>query len=76
MEKHGFQFPLLCDERHDMLKAYGAWGPKKLAGRAYEGITRTTYLINEDGTIHKVYQRAKPDGHARQLRVVVPCPAD
>ena len=50
-----------------MLKAYGVWGPKQLAGRQYEGIHRVTYLINADGTIHKVYPKVKPAGHARQV---------
>lgn len=58
---------MLCDESHEMLTAYGVWGPKKLAGREYEGIYRTTYLINEDGTIHKVYPKVKPADHAREI---------
>jgi len=67
VEKYSFPFPLLCDESHDMLIAYGAWGPKKLYGREYEGISRLTYLIAEDGTIHKVYPKVKPAIHARQI---------
>ncbi len=67
MEKHSFPYPMLCDESHDMLKAYGAWGPKKLAGRSYEGIYRMTYLINADGTIHKVYPKVKPPAHAAEI---------
>ncbi len=58
---------MLCDEIHDMLRAYGVWGPKKMAGRKYEGISRVTYLISEDGTIFKVYPKVKPPGHARQV---------
>ncbi len=66
-EKHGFPYPLLCDESHEMLKAYGAWGPKKMAGREYEGLYRSTYLINADGTIFKAYPKVKPPGHAQQV---------
>ncbi len=50
-----------------MLKAYGAWGPKKLAGREYEGIYRITYLINADGSIAKVYPKVKPAEHAVEI---------
>ncbi len=50
-----------------MLKAYGAWGPKKMAGREYEGIYRITYLINPDGTIHKAYPKVKPPEHAAEI---------
>jgi len=58
---------MLCDEGHAMLKAYGAWGPKKMAGREYEGIYRITYLINADGSIEKVYPKVKPPEHAQQI---------
>ena len=51
---------MLCDEQHDMLKAYGVWGSQKTAGRVYEGIHRVTYLIKEYGTIHKVYPKHFP----------------
>lgn len=47
-----------------MLKAYGVWGMKRMAGRQFEGINRVTYLINPDGTIHKVYPKVVPRGHA------------
>ncbi len=50
-----------------MLKAYGAWGPKKMAGREYIGITRITYLIDEAGTIFKVYPKVKPPEHAARI---------
>lgn len=58
---------MLCDESHDMLTAYGVWGPKKFMGREYEGTNRTTYLINKDGTIYKVYPKVKPAEHAREV---------
>lgn len=58
---------MLCDESHEMLTAYGAWGPKKMMGREYEGTSRITYLINEDGTIYKVYPKVKPAGHAQEI---------
>ena len=60
----------MCDETHGMLKAYGVWGPQKMAGREYEDIHRVTYLIKEYGTIHKVYPRVKPDGYAGEILAV------
>lgn len=50
-----------------MLKAYGSWGPKKMAGHEYQGIYRITYLIDENGAIFKAYPKVKPPGHALQI---------
>ena len=66
-EKQGFQYPLLCDESHDMLKSYEVWVKKKFMGREYMGITRLTYVINENGIIEKVYEKVKPISHAKDL---------
>ena len=66
-EKQGFQYPLLCDESHNMLQSYGVWGKKKFMGREYMGITRLTYVINENGIIEKVYEKVKPISHAKDL---------
>ncbi len=65
--RYGFPYPLLCDESHDMLTAYGAWGPKTLYGRKYEGITRMSYLIDEAGKVVKVYHKVKPPEHPAQV---------
>jgi len=67
VEKNGFQFPLLCDETHETLKAYHAWGPKKLYGREYEGIRRISYLIDEEGTIIKSWPKVKTKTHAEEV---------
>ena len=66
-EKQGFQYPMLCDEQKDVLKAYDAWGPKKLYGREYEGIYRISYLIDEDGKILKGYEKVKTKSHAQDV---------
>ncbi len=50
-----------------MLKAYGAWGPKKMAGRESEGSYRITYRIAENGAIFQAYPKVKPPGHAQQI---------
>ena len=67
VEKYGFPYPLLCDVDREVLKAYGVWGLKKMIGREYKGITRTTYLIDAQGAIFKVYAKVKPPGHARAI---------
>ena len=62
-EKYNLPFGLLADENKEVIKAYGAWGIKKLYGKEYEGILRTTYVINEKGKIEKV----KTKDHAAQI---------
>lgn len=54
IEKHKLPFTLLTDEDHKLINAYGVWGPKKLYGRDYMGLYRTTFVINEKGVIEKV----------------------
>ena len=66
-EKQEFQYPLLCDEEKNILKAYHAWGIKKLYGREYEGIKRISYLIDEDGKILKAYEKVKTKSHAQDV---------
>jgi len=66
-EKQGFQYPLLCDEKKDVLKDYHAWGIKKMYGREYEGIKRISYLIDEDGKILKAYEKVKTKSHAKDV---------
>ena len=65
--KHRFQFPLLSDESHEMLIAYGVWGKKKFMGREYMGISRATYIIDENGVIEKVYEKVKTTSHAKDI---------
>ena len=66
-DKQGFQYSLLCDEDHGMLKAYGAWGKKKFMGREYMGISRITYIIDEQGNIEEVYEKVKTVSHAKDI---------
>ena len=63
-EKKNFPYFLLSDESHDMLKAYGVWGKKKFMGREYMGISRVTYIIDENGVIEKVYEKVSVTSHA------------
>jgi len=64
VEKYGLTFPLLADEDKSVVNTYGVWGKKKFMGREYDGIFRTSFLIDPDGKIAKVYESVKADTHA------------
>lgn len=66
-EKYRLPFPLLTDEDHAVAAAYGAWGKKSMYGRTYEGILRSTFIIEPDGTLSAVFRRVKPKGHAAEI---------
>ena len=66
-DKQNFQFPLLSDESHQMLEAYRVWGKKKFMGREYMGISRVTYIIDENGMIEKVYEKVRTISHAKDI---------
>jgi peroxiredoxin Q/BCP len=65
--KHQLSIPLISDEKHEMLEAYGAWGEKSMYGRTFLGILRTTVLIGADGTIAKIWRNVRVDGHADEV---------
>lgn len=66
-EKYNLPFPLIADTEKEVLKAYGAWGEKKMYGKAYEGIIRKTFVIDEKGTIERVIDTVKTKDHAAQI---------
>ena len=66
-EKNSLPFPLLADENHDILNAFGVWGPKKFMGKEYDGIHRTTFVIDENGIIEEVISDVKTKAHAAQI---------
>lgn len=66
-EKYNLPFPLIADVNMEVIKAYDAWGTKKMYGKEYEGIMRTTYVIDENGTIEKVFPKVKTKDHAAQI---------
>ena len=68
-DKHRLSVPLVSDEKHEMLEAYGAWGEKSMYGRTFQGILRTTVLIGADGRIIKIWRNVKVDGHAEEVLV-------
>lgn len=65
--KYKFQYPLLADEDKKVINAFGVWGPKKFMGREYDGIHRTTFIINEEGTIEQVISKVKTKEHTSQI---------
>lgn len=67
ISKHELPFNLLVDTDKETLKAYGAWGLKKMYGKEYEGVLRTTYIIDENGVIEKVIKKVKTKDHAQQI---------
>lgn len=66
-EKFSLPFTLLADEMHEVCQAYGVWGPKKFMGKEYEGVYRTTFLIDAGGQILKVFENVKPEGHSKEV---------
>ena len=66
-EKYKFPFPLLADENHVAIKAFGVWGPKKFMGKEFDGIHRTTFVIDETGNIVRVIKKVRTKDHAAQI---------
>lgn len=62
-ERDELNFTLLSDEDHKTAEAFGVWGPKKFMGKEYDGIHRISFLINQDGTIAKVFDKFKTKEH-------------
>ncbi|MGA3012921.1 MAG: thioredoxin-dependent thiol peroxidase [Bacteroidales bacterium] len=67
IEKYVLPFPLIPDKDKSILKAYGAWGKKKLYGREYDGILRTTYVISEKGFIERIFSKVDTKKHTEQI---------
>ena len=65
--KFDFQYPLLADTDKSVIQAFGVWGPKKFMGKQYDGIHRTTFVINENGLIENVISDVKTKVHATQI---------
>ena len=65
--KYGFPYDLLADEDLSVINAFGVWGPKKFMGKEYDGIHRTTFVIDEKGVIENVIDKVKTKEHASQI---------
>ena len=66
-QKYHLPYTLLADVDHKVCEAYGVWGQKKMMGKEYMGIFRTSYLIGKDGTIKKVFAEVKPAEHSQEV---------
>ena len=67
--KYGFQYPLIADEDKSVIEAFGVWGPKKFMGKEYDGIHRTTFIIDESGVLSDVITKVKTKEHTAQILV-------
>jgi peroxiredoxin Q/BCP len=67
IEKHDLPFPLISDESKEVLNAYGVWGPKRFMGKEYDGIHRTTFVIDENGIILDIITKVKTKAHTFQI---------
>lgn len=65
--KYDLNYPLIADEERNIIEAFGVWGPKKFMGREFDGIHRTTFLINEKGVIENIIEKVKTKEHAKQI---------
>jgi peroxiredoxin Q/BCP len=65
--KYQLPFPLLADPDHAVAERYGVWGEKSMYGRKYFGIKRTTFLIDAEGLVARVFENVKPKGHAAEV---------
>jgi len=66
-EKYDLPFTLLADPDHEVCEAYEVWGLKKSFGREYEGVFRTTFIIDPDGRIKRVFEDVKPSEHSQEV---------
>jgi len=66
-QKYNLPFPLIADTEHIILEKYGVWDQKKLFGREYMGVLRTTFVIDENGIIAKIFHKPKNKAHAEEI---------
>ncbi len=70
-ERHGIGITLLSDPERRVIREYGAWGKKKMAGREYFGVIRSTFLIDKEGKIRKIWRKVRVKGHAKEVLEVL-----
>tara|TARA_B100001059_G_scaffold143182_1_gene143188 strand:- start:14993 stop:15439 length:447 start_codon:yes stop_codon:yes gene_type:complete len=66
-DKFNFPFPLIVDEKKELIKLFGVWGLKKFMGKEYEGIIRTTFIIDENGKVERIIDKVKTKDHTNQI---------
>jgi len=67
VSKHNFPYDLLADTEGVVVRAFGAWGPKKFMGRSYDGILRSSFLIDENGVVQEVISKVKTKTHGSDV---------
>lgn len=67
VDKYGLTFPLLADTEQALCQAVGVWVEKSMYGRSYMGVERTTFLLDADGRVERVWRKVKPAGHAAEV---------
>lgn len=65
--KHGLDFTLLADQDHSVAEAYGTWGEKRMGGKSYWGVLRSTFIIDPDGEISRVFPKVSPKTHDDEI---------
>ncbi len=65
--KYGLSFPLISDDKKELAQKYGVWQEKSMYGRKYMGIVRTTFVIDEQGTLTHIFPKVKVDGHTEEV---------
>ncbi|MES2178649.1 MAG: thioredoxin-dependent thiol peroxidase [Gemmatimonadota bacterium] len=70
-QKYGLDYPLVADTDQVVCNLYGVWGEKSMYGRKYFGVNRTTFVIDKDGRIARVFEKVKPEGHAAEVEAAV-----
>lgn len=66
-QKYNLPYTLIADENHAIAEAYGVWGEKMNYGRKYMGVLRTTYLVDPEGRVARVFEKVKPENHAEEV---------
>lgn len=69
--KHQLPFPILVDVDHQVCELYGVWGKKKFMGKEYDGVLRTTFIIDREGNIVKIFEGVKPTNHSEEVLKVL-----
>ena len=67
-EKYDLNFTLLADPQHELAEKYGVWKEKNMYGKKVWGIARTTFIIDEEGKVAKIFEKVKPEGHSVEVR--------
>ena len=67
IQKNSLPFPLIADNENQVTKLFGAWGEKQMYGKTYEGVLRSTFIIDENGVIERVIEKVDTKNHAQQI---------